>query len=219
MTEQGSFPQLHSILDAVEQANPMDSDDDGSDDDMDDDDDDDDDEAGRLHSLPGIKGEAKVVMLSDDVLAMIEKQKNGEAPKPLDDDSEDEDDVGDGEDELFDEEVQNKALQHLHEDVRAEFLEQMDAQQLSNTLWALARLEVALPDTVLTLARELADRQANSQDMGNAVWALAHLNCTSAEQLQVQYSQLQLASLNCTVSVGLSIQTRGLDARLHLHKI
>lgn len=96
---------------------------------------------------------------------------------------------------------------------------QMDAQQLSNTLWALARLDVALPDTLLTLTRELADRQANSQDMGNAIWALAHLNCTSAEQLQVQYSQLQLASLNCTVSVGLSIQTRGLDARLHLHKI
>ena len=33
--------------------------------------------------------------------------------------------------ELLDEEVQNKALQHLHEDVRAEFLEQMDAQQLA----------------------------------------------------------------------------------------
>jgi hypothetical protein len=67
MTEQGSFPQLHSILDAVERANPMDGDDDEaeSDEDVDADENIDD----RLHSLPGIRGEAKVMMLNDEVLA------------------------------------------------------------------------------------------------------------------------------------------------------
>lgn len=82
MTEQGSFPQLHSILDAVEKANPRDSDDEDGDDDefsvegnADDPD--------RLLSLPGVRGEARVVMLNDDILAQIENERNGEGVKAL----------------------------------------------------------------------------------------------------------------------------------------
>jgi hypothetical protein len=61
----------------------------------------------------------------------------------------------------------------------------MDAQQLSNVLWALARLDVALPDTLLLAIRELSSRQTNSQDISNSIWALAHLDCTPQKQLQV----------------------------------
>ena len=83
MIKQGSFPQLTSILDAVQKANPMDDDDDDEDD-LDDDDDDDQD---RLLSLPGIRGEAKVEMLSEDILAHIEEQRTGNKPiiKEVDD--------------------------------------------------------------------------------------------------------------------------------------
>lgn len=80
MTEQGSFPQLHSILDTVEKANPMDDDEDDNEDGSDNDDGAD---ADRLMSLPGIKGEAKVVMLNDDILKMIEQQRTGKAPVPV----------------------------------------------------------------------------------------------------------------------------------------
>lgn len=87
MTEQGSFPQLHSILDAIEKANPMDDSDDEGESDLEDDEDDDD-NPDRLLSLPGVKGEAKVVRLNDELLAMIEKQRNEAplAPVELDDD-------------------------------------------------------------------------------------------------------------------------------------
>lgn len=74
MVQQGSFPQLHSILDAVQRANPMDDSDD-EDDEMEGDMLEDSD---RLLGLPGIPGEAKLVMLNDDILAQIEKQKEEE---------------------------------------------------------------------------------------------------------------------------------------------
>jgi len=90
MTEQGSFPQLHRILDAIQKANPMDSDDEDEED-LEDELEDGDDPK-RLLSLPGIRGEAKVVMLNDDLLSMIENQKSeagGEAPEPVEVDDED----------------------------------------------------------------------------------------------------------------------------------
>jgi hypothetical protein len=61
----------------------------------------------------------------------------------------------------------------------------MDAQQLANVLWALAKLDVALPDTLLVALRELSNRQTNSQDIANSIWALAHLDCVRKETLQV----------------------------------
>lgn len=89
MTEQGSFPQLHSILDAVEKANPMDDSDDEDGDASDLDDEMDDDHPDRLLSLPGIRGEARTVRLDDALLAMIAKQKNEEqAPEPVELDDE-----------------------------------------------------------------------------------------------------------------------------------
>ena len=97
MTEQGSFPQLHSILDAVEKANPMD-DDDSEGEDMSDDEDGDDPD--RMLSLPGIRGESKVVMLNDDLLAMIEQQRTGKPPEPPESDSDSEEEEVDDEDPL-----------------------------------------------------------------------------------------------------------------------
>ena len=90
---------MHSILDAVEKANPMNDDDDSEADDMSEADDDDPD---RMLSLPGVKGEAKVVMLNDKILAMIEQQRTGKAPGFAEEDeseSEEEEGVSGEEDE------------------------------------------------------------------------------------------------------------------------
>jgi len=73
MVTQGSFPELTRILDAVHRANPMDED--GDEDDNLLDDDPGDDAAHRLYSLPGVPGEAKVQMLTDEILQRIEQQK------------------------------------------------------------------------------------------------------------------------------------------------
>ena len=71
MIKQGSFPQLAKIFSLINEANPPPSEDGG--DDFDDDDDDPD----RLQSLPGIRGEAKVTMLDDRLMAMIRRQEEG----------------------------------------------------------------------------------------------------------------------------------------------
>lgn len=75
MIKQGSFPELSRILDAVSLANPMEyiveaakkyrsqeSSDDSDDD--------------RLQNLPGIRGEAKVEMLSNDILQRLHRQQD-----------------------------------------------------------------------------------------------------------------------------------------------
>mmetsp|Transcript_15536 Transcript_15536/g.22633 ORF Transcript_15536/g.22633 Transcript_15536/m.22633 type:complete len:642 (+) Transcript_15536:2186-4111(+) len=77
MVSQGSFPQLESILDKIQRANPSleyfrehlaDESDDGSGDEEEDD---------RMMGLPGIRGEAKVQMLNDELWSMIAKQEKG----------------------------------------------------------------------------------------------------------------------------------------------
>ncbi|CAB9527279.1 dependent RNA helicase [Seminavis robusta] len=73
---------------------------------------------GRLWEMISSR-EAKVVMLSDDVLAMMQKQKDGEVPEPLDEDEDDEEDdadvdANDAEDELFEEEVPNTARRPVY---------------------------------------------------------------------------------------------------------
>lgn len=77
MIKQGSFPQLKQIFEVINRANPPPSN--AVEDDESDEEDDE-----RLQSLKGVKGEAKVVMLDDTILAAIEKERNGGAkPKPL----------------------------------------------------------------------------------------------------------------------------------------
>jgi len=80
MIKQGSFPQLKQIFELINLANPPPEDPNELEDESDDDDDED-----RLRSLQGIKGEAKVVMLDDSILAAIERERNGDksAPKPM----------------------------------------------------------------------------------------------------------------------------------------
>lgn len=74
MIQQGSFPQLEHILDAVHRDNPMDEDE-GSEDEPDMEDVDIPD---RLYGLPGVPGEARVEMLSEDILLQVERQRTGE---------------------------------------------------------------------------------------------------------------------------------------------
>jgi ATP-dependent RNA helicase DDX24/MAK5 len=79
MIKQGSFPQLKQIFEVINQANPPPEDPNEMDEESDDDDED------RLRSLQGVRGEAKVVMLDDSILAAIERERSGvkSAPKPM----------------------------------------------------------------------------------------------------------------------------------------
>lgn len=73
MIKQGSFPQLQQIFEVI---NPPPPDNDDDQEDINDDDDDDEDHT-RLKGIAGVRGEAKVVMLDDSILAGIERQRNG----------------------------------------------------------------------------------------------------------------------------------------------
>jgi len=75
MVQQGSFPQLKNILNAVHTANPL-----GDDDEEDSEEDDDrsetsNEEYDRLLSLPGVPGEARVLMLDDILAAQTKNNK------------------------------------------------------------------------------------------------------------------------------------------------
>ncbi len=86
MIQQGSFAQLKRILDAVHRANPMTESDDEDMDDVDEED------CDRMLGLPGIRGEAKVTMLSDDILSELAKQRQepAEVKELIDDEYEEE---------------------------------------------------------------------------------------------------------------------------------
>lgn len=92
MTQEHSFPQLVKILDLVNEANPNeeeDSEEEESDDESED--------GSRMLGLPGVRGEAKLTMLSDDILKQVEALRSSTSAEPmevpdeeLDDESEDE---------------------------------------------------------------------------------------------------------------------------------
>jgi ATP-dependent RNA helicase DDX24/MAK5 len=103
MVKQGSFPQLSSILDALQRANPMDDDDSDDEGELDLDSEMD---QNRLLGLPGIRGEARVQMLTDDILKQIEAQRTGEKPAA----KEVHDDEGDEEDDEVDSETEDISL-------------------------------------------------------------------------------------------------------------
>jgi ATP-dependent RNA helicase DDX24/MAK5 len=88
MVSQGSFKELGRILDAVQAANPMDEDDEDEDDAESDNGDNEDAEAERMFGLPGVPGEARVEMLSDDIMKQMQKQHGDDG----DDDENDSDD-------------------------------------------------------------------------------------------------------------------------------
>ena len=79
MTQEHSFPQLIKILDLVNDANPNEEDDES-----DDDTDDESDSGSRLMGLPGIRGEAQLTMLTDDILNQLEAQKSSTDPERRD---------------------------------------------------------------------------------------------------------------------------------------
>jgi len=99
MIKQGSFPQLQQIFEVINRANPPPEDPNGAEED---DSDSDDEEEDRLKSLHGVRGEARVVMLDDSILAAIDRERNGskETPAPMEMD----DDEFEQERELLDEE-------------------------------------------------------------------------------------------------------------------
>eukprot|EP00978_Attheya_sp_CCMP212_P002167 scaffold4463_cov51-Attheya_sp.AAC.10 len=84
MVNQGSFPQLTKIFDRINTANPVPEEEDSSDDESDEDDDD----PERLRSLKGVRGEAKVQMLDDSILEMIDNQRQAQALDASDDEDE-----------------------------------------------------------------------------------------------------------------------------------
>jgi ATP-dependent RNA helicase DDX24/MAK5 len=74
MIQQGSFPELVKILDAIHDANPLEGNDESVEPDSEEDE-----EQDRMFGLPGIRGEAKVVMLGD-ILERIKEQQTGVPP-------------------------------------------------------------------------------------------------------------------------------------------
>jgi ATP-dependent RNA helicase DDX24/MAK5 len=101
MVSQGSFKELGRILDAVQAANPMDEDDEEEDDAVSDNGDDEDAEAERMFGLPGVPGEARVEMLSDEVMKRMQQQHGDE-----DDDENDSDDDEQSAKEMEDDEYE-----------------------------------------------------------------------------------------------------------------
>jgi ATP-dependent RNA helicase DDX24/MAK5 len=69
VNQRGSFPELSNILDAVHRANPMEENDDV--DQLDETESDD--NQNRMLGLPGIPGEAKVAMISDEIRQQLQK--------------------------------------------------------------------------------------------------------------------------------------------------
>src|SRR5687767_10102038 len=88
MTQEHCFPQLVQLMDEINKANSSDetASDVGSDEQEDEDDTD------RLLGLPGISGEAKLTMLTDDLLQKVEENRSfePEVKKTFDDDFSDE---------------------------------------------------------------------------------------------------------------------------------
>lgn len=80
MVRQGSFPQLARILEAVDRANPMEDEGDSDDNGMEHDESMMSQEQQRLRGLPGLPGEAKVTMLSPDLLKQLQQQKQEAQP-------------------------------------------------------------------------------------------------------------------------------------------
>jgi ATP-dependent RNA helicase DDX24/MAK5 len=117
MVSQGSFKELGRILDAVQAANPMDEDDDEDDDaGGDEDDDEDGNEADRMFGLPGVPGEAKVQMLSDDVMKQLQQQRG-----------EDNDDADSDDDEPPTKEMEDDEFEALANEQQGEDEDDSDA--------------------------------------------------------------------------------------------
>merc|ERR1719276_558629 len=76
MTQDHCFPQMLSILEAIDEANPNPQSDDESEGSEDDEDENDD----ILSALPGVRGEAKVTLLTDDLLQQIQDQRMSTQP-------------------------------------------------------------------------------------------------------------------------------------------
>lgn len=121
MVSQGSFKELGRILDAVQAANPMDEDDEDDDDAVDDNGDDDADgnEAERMFGLPGVPGEARVEMLSDDVMRQMQQQ-HGEGKDDDDNASDDEPSAKEMEDDEY-EALTNEQQDDDEDDSDADF--------------------------------------------------------------------------------------------------
>lgn len=65
----------------------------------------------------------------------------------------------------------------------------LDAQQTANCLWALARLDADMPETMALLLQRLTTEHGgmlNAQDIANSMWALAKSQCLPQGALQVR---------------------------------
>jgi len=112
MIKQGSFPQLKQIFEVIKPANPPPEDPNEMEEESDDDDDED-----RLRSLQGVRGEAKVVMLDDSILAAIERERSGvkSAPKPIEmEDDEYIEQLEDGDLDSAEEEEEEEEEERVH---------------------------------------------------------------------------------------------------------
>lgn len=115
MTQEHCFPQLLSILSSIHEANPRDGDEEDDESESDEEEDDED----RMLGLPGLPGEAKVQLLTDDILRQIEFQRNNMDPETAevsDQEFEDEDSLKESEN---DEEKVHRQSKYRQNDIVA----------------------------------------------------------------------------------------------------
>ena len=115
MTQEHCFPQLLSILSSIHEANPRDGDEEDDESESDEEEDDED----RMLGLPGLPGEAKVQLLTDDILRQIEFQRNNMDPETAevsDQEFEDEDSLKESEN---DEEKVHRQSKYRQNDIAA----------------------------------------------------------------------------------------------------
>lgn len=131
MINQGSFPQLSKILDAVHDANPLqneDEDDEYDDDEMDDDDPD------RLLGLPGIPGEHKVEMMSADLLTHLRQQQKGESSNSHDEDGDESENSNDDDHTPEPIEMDDDEFERLQADQEAQLVLEEEYQDVNDDL-------------------------------------------------------------------------------------
>lgn len=151
MIKQGCFPQLKQIFEVIKQANPPLADPNDIEEESDDDDDDDHD---RLKSLQGVRGEAKVVMLDDSILAAIEQERNGRksAPKPM---------------EMDDDEYEEQNQYLDDDDSKKYFEEEEEVEQVHRQTFVYSATLTLPPSTHHLIKRDPSKKSSKKNGKGS----------------------------------------------------
>jgi len=154
MTQEHSFPQLVKILDLVNDANPNEEDDESDDEESDDESDD----GSRMLGLPGIRGEARLTMLTDDILTKIQAVKSSTNPERIE--------VSD--DVYAEEEDNNDGLESVEGDIREDLFASPEPRVHRQTFIYSATLTLPFTSTRTSNPKHTKKRKKLGLDGGIA---------------------------------------------------